>query len=449
MRNLNVLSAGATAILLAALVLAIQTALPAPARAVDPPQVKVGADVRLRGYYLDNWLDFDDAQKRDEWSVFRLRTRVYVSAAMENGVSAYVRIGNQNFSEGVTAVPSADGDKWEEENKSNKFFVDAAYISVKDLFGLPLELLAGRQNLMYGSGWVIADGQSQYGSTSTYIDGIKLVWRMGTNVALDALYFKDEEKKRDSVTPDDITFAGFYLTSKAPLPIGQQEIYVLGRFDQTIRKEVYMAGARLSNRYESGVDYSAEGAWQAGKARPKIDQNAYGLKIDLGYTIETAATPRLYGGFVRLTGDDYGTEDEFEGWDVFYGGWPQYGDLLAWRYVNAGTDNAISIYDPNYNALSTVAGEAVYSNLNMYTAGLELRPVDGLKFGFSYSRMIADHTTDGIDAGLGNYYQLTGEYRYSPHLTFGLYAALIDPGDAFVGRNDPASEAFWEVNLSF
>ncbi len=150
-----------------------------------------------------------------------------------------------------------------------------------------------------------------------------------------------------------------------------------------------------------------------------------------------------------MTGDDYGTADEYEGWDVFYGGWPQYGDLLAWKYINVGAGNAISIYDPNYNALSTVGGEAVYSNFDLYTAGIEVRPVEGFKTGFSYSRMIADETVDGIDPDLGDYYQLTAEYRYSPHLTFGLYAALIDPGDAFVGRNDPASEAFWEVNLSF
>ncbi len=150
MRKLHLLSAALAAPIMsafaaaifAALQLALQIALPAPAYAVDPPQVKVGGDVRLRGYYLDNFLDFDDAQRSDEWSVFRLRTRVSVSAAMENGVSAYVRIGNQHYSEGVTAVPSADGDRWEEENKSNKFFVDAAYIDVKDLFGLPLELFS-------------------------------------------------------------------------------------------------------------------------------------------------------------------------------------------------------------------------------------------------------------------------------------------------------------------
>jgi hypothetical protein len=63
--------------------------------------------------------------------------------------------------------------------------------------------------------------------------------------------------------------------------------------------------------------------------------------------------------------------------------------------------------------------------------------------------MIADETTDEIDHGLGDYYQLVAEYRYSEHLKFGMYAALIDPGDAFVGRSDPASEAFWELNLGF
>lgn len=421
------------------------------ARAVDPPQVRVGGEVRMRGYYLNNFLDFDDSNNRDEWSVFRLRTRVYVSAAVDEGVSAYVRIGNQLFGEGVTAQPSASGDRWEEENKSNKFFVDAAYIDVKGFFGLPLDVQAGRQNLFYGSGWVICDGQSQYGSTSTYMDGVRLVWRMSSTVSLDALYFKDEEKRRDDTTPDDITFGGFYLTAESLFPSSRGEVYALTRFDQTTGKEIYMAGARVSGRYESGLDVSAEGALQTGRFNRELDQNAYGIKLDLGFTFDEIATsPRLFGGLVRLTGDDTGTGSaENEAWDVFYGGWPQYGDLLAWKYINAGADNAIAIYDSSYAAGSTVAGEVVYANFNMITIGLEGRPVEALKVNVSLSRLVADQTNPGIGDDIGDYYQLTGEYRYSQHLAMGLYAALIDPGNAFGGGSDPASEAFWEMTLSF
>ncbi len=429
--------------------LAIVLALRGAALAADAPEIKVGGEVRMRGYYLNNFLDFADSNNADEWSIFRIRTRVFVSASLDNGVSAYVRLGNQNYGEGVAGLPS-DGDKWEEENKSNKFFVDAAYIDVKGLFGLPLDVQFGRQNLMYGSGWVILDGQSQYGSTSAYLDGVKLVWRLRSDVALDALYFKDEEKKRDDTTPDDITLLGFYLTSKYPLPTGQQEFYFLNRRDDLIGKEIYMAGARLSNAYAFGLDYSAEAAWQTGKFKHKIDQSAYGMKLDMGYRFNAApASPRLYGEFVRLTGDDYGSTDTNESWDVFYGGWPQYGDLLVWKYINVGSGNSISIYDPNYNAGSTVGAEAVYSNFDLFTAGIEIKPLELLKAGFSYSRLIADETTPGADDDIGDYYQLTAEYRYSTHLTFGMYAAIIDPGNAFGGLSDPASEAFWDVTLNF
>jgi len=429
--------------------LAIVFALRGTAFAADAPQVKVGGDVRMRGYYLKNFLDFSDSSNADEWSLFRIRTRVFVSASLDNGVSAYVRIANQNYGEGVTGLPS-DGDKWEEENKSNKFFVDAAYIDVKELFGLPLDVQLGRQNLMYGSGWVILDGQSQYGSTSAYLDGVKLAWRLRSDVVLDALYFKDEEKKRDNTTPDDITLLGFYLTSKYPLPMGQQEIYALNRRDELIGKEIYMIGARLSNTYASGFDYSAEAAWQTGKFKRKTDQEAYGLKMDLGFRFkEVLASPRLYGEFVRLTGDDYSSSDTNEAWDVFYGGWPQYGDLLVWKYINVGAGNSISIYDPNYNAGSTVGAEAVYANFDLFTAGIEIKPLELFKVGFSYSKLIADETTPGADDDIGDYYQLTAEYRYSPNLVLSMYAAMIDPGAAFAGRSDPASEAFWDATLNF
>jgi hypothetical protein len=418
--------------------------------AVDPPEVKVGGEVRMRGYYLNNFRDFDDSNKRDEWNVLRLRTRVFVSAAMDRGVSVYIRIGSQHYSEGVTAAVPADGDRWEEENKSNKFFVDAAYVDAAGLFGLPLDLRAGRQNLVYGSGWVIFDGQSQYGSTSTYLDGVKLAWRIRRDVALDALYFKDEERSRDNAAPDDITLTGMYLTSSLELPVGNQEFYALGRQDESIGKEIYMFGARFSNAYEPGFDYSAEGAAQTGKFKQGIDQSAYGAKIDVGFKFkDVAAAPRLFAAIVRLTGDDEGTPGTNEAWDVFYGGWPQYGDLLAWKYINAGPDNSIAIYDPGYNAGSTVGGEALYSNFDMVTAGVNVWPAEGLKTSASYSRISANRTFGGADKDIGDYYQVTAEYRYTDHLKFGMYAARIDPGAAFGALNDPASEAFWEIMLNF
>jgi len=430
-------------------------------RAIETKEIKilgdvrlqVGGEVRMRGYYLDNFLDMSDSSDADQWSVFRIRTRVYVHAFLERNVFASVRIGNQHFSEGVTSIPLAGGDHWEQENKSNKFFVDEAYVDAKQVFGLPLDLQIGRQNPMYGTGWIVMDGQSQYGSTSAYLDGLRLAWHLGEQVTLDGLYFKDEERDRSNAAPDDITLMGVYFTSTAPLPIGRkQEFYALGRKDELILKEIYMFGGRLSNAFESGVDYSAEGAWQTGRFAQGMDQRAYGLKLDLGYRIlDAPATPRFYGQLVRFTGDDFDTPGRREAWDVYYGGWPQFGDLLVWKYINAGAGNAISRYDPAYALGSSVAGEAVYSNFNMYTGAVDVWPLRdlSLKLTASYSRLAADETAGTADDEIGDYYQLGADYRYSKNVTFSFYGALLDPGAAFGEGADPAAEGYWDITLSF
>jgi hypothetical protein len=356
-----------------------------------------------------------------------------------------VRFGNQNFGEGSTY----DG-QWEIDNRSNKFFVDAAYVDIRNVFDQPLDIRFGRQTAMYGSGWILFDGQSQFASTSLYFDGVKLAWRIREDLVLDAMYLKEKERLRNNTSPDDITMAGLYFTAKYPNRVGQQEIYALNRHDELIGKDIYMIGGRLSNTYGFGFDYGAEGAWQLGKFKTGIDQDAYGFKLDAGYRFNGVATrPRLYGQFVRLTGDHSCTTDKNEAWDVFYGGWPQYGDLLVWKYVNVGSKISIAIYDPDYNAGSTVIGEAVYSNFNIIGGGIGIQPIESLTARLSYSKIIVDRYAVGTSDDFGDYYQFSGKYRYSKHVSVAVYAAMIDPGGAFAGRKDPATEAFWEVDLDF
>ncbi len=54
------------------------------------------------------------------------------------------------------------------------------------------------------------------------------------------------------------------------------------------------------------------------------------------------------------------------------------------------------------------------------------------------------------DDDYGDYYQLQLSYPYTKALTFSLYAAAIEPGDAFPDSNDDmAHELFFETNLAF
>ncbi len=416
-------------------------AAPVVAAASWTDSFKIGGQVRMRGYNLQNFLDLDDDGDGDNWDVFRHKTSIWLSADASEKVSGYVKLSNQNYGEGITFA---------DDNNSNKVFVDNAYIDVKDMFDLPIDARIGRQNVMYGTGFVLFDGQSQFASTSIYLDGVKLSWKINDNVTLDGLYFKDEEIERANTDQDDITVGGAYLTAKeCPFTGAKSELYALNRHDETLGKDIWMYGLRLSDKFESGFDYSLEGAIQKGDAAEDVDQDAFGYKLGAGYTFTKAdMKPRVYVGYSFLSGDEDPTDDDSERWDTFYGGWPQFGDIVAWKFLNL--PNAIAnTYDPTFSELSSTTAEAVYSNFGLFTIGASANLFKNFSADISYSLMTADETQNGFDDDIADIYQATLKYQYSDKLSFSVYGALFDAGDAFGDDADNATEVFWEANYMF
>jgi len=430
-----------------------------PAYALEGPEIDFGGAVRLRGYSMENFWDFNDQADVDNWSVFRLYTTINAKADLGDNVFAYVQLSNQNFSEGVTDVAL---DKWEKDNESNKVFVDNAFIDVNKSFNLPMNLRVGRQNLMYGTGFVLFDGQSQYASTSLYLDGVKLTWDITDNAKIDFLYFKDQEYNRADFADDDITLSGAYFTGKCPVVGGQQEIYILNRKDDGFdftgggplvagagKKDIWMYGLRLSDKFPVGLDYSAEIAYQDGHLRSSdLEQDALGYKLDLGYAFDAPLTPRIFAGYTYMSGDDDFADGESNAWDVFYGGWPQFGDLLAWVFVNAPPNTAAAPVAGS-NDVASVGGEAAYTNLLLPKVGVSMVAGD-LSAELSYTMIMIDEPIGVASHDFGDYYQLGTKYAYNKYLSFGTYAAVIDPGEAFSGpADDTVYELFWETQVKF
>ncbi len=418
-------------------------------------QFDLGGDVRLRWYDFENFWDFNDNNDTDNFETFRLRTRIYTKATLTDNITGFVRLGNQTYGENVGEGKNAD----------DNVFVDNAYIDIKNFFDLPVDLRLGRQNLMYGSGFVLFDGESEAASTAIFFDAVKLTWHLADTARMDIIYAIDEENSRAENGGDDISLGGAYLTANCPSMGGQQEVYFLNRRDDGIKKDILMTGARLSDRLECGLDYSAEAAYQWGDAYEDatgkvLDHDAWGCKLEAGYSLPMGSLKlRPFVGYAVLSGDDDPNDDEFEGWDVFYGGWPQFGDLLAWTAVNLAPRGAAGpvTLSPNYEDSGTVTGEANYSNLRLTTLGVDVG-MEKLKATLSYTKLTIDEEDTAAatnvafadDDDYGDYYQLKMQYAYCKCLTFALYAAAIDPDDAFPDTNeDLAHEFFLESNLSF
>ncbi len=427
------------------LVFAVNSVFGAAVVPVGETALTFGGDLRVRGYALENMWDLDDADDGDRWSVLRNRTRFFVKAELPRDTRAFLRVANQNWGAGVTGSDPAD--RWEADNKSAKVFVDEAWIELGDAFGLPLDARVGRQTVSYGSGFVLFDGQSQLASTANYLDGVRLSFEIMPGLTVDALHFKDQENARDDAAVDDLTLTGLYLTHH-PDDHTSREAYVLRREDQILGKDVRLFGGRLAGGFGDAVDYDLEGGLQRGDLAPDTAHEAWGCSAEIGFTFSDEPTGvRVFGGFVGLSGDDPATLDTGERWDVFYGGWPRYGDLLAWLYLNLGPGNAMSAYDPAYAAASSVGGEVVYGNLLMTTAGLDIKPTPRLNARVSYSIM-KTHRAAGSNE-IGDYYQLRIRYQYAEGVSLGLYAGLLDPGAAYGPDADAVHELFWETVLNF
>ncbi|MCB1151760.1 hypothetical protein KDK88_09430 [bacterium] len=406
--------------------------------AAPPADWTVGGDVRVRGYHLENMWDVDSTADADRWSVWRHRTRLWAAAELDRGAQAYVRLANQHFGEGVT-----DAGAWEEDNKSDKVFVDNAWVRLPDLLGLPLELTAGRMDVRYGSGFVLFDGQSQTASTSAYLDGVKARLAPATGVTLDLLHFKDQENRRDDASHDDVTLSGAYLTLGDGQP---REAYLLRRVNQALDREVWTGGARVGGA-AGRLTWRAEAALQRGDADALRTLEAWGATADLRLGVDAAGTA-LLAGFTGLSGDDPATAGVDERWDVVHGGWPRLGDLPAWLYLNVGPHNAVSGFDPGYADGSSRPGEVVYGNLIMPWAGVELRPRADVTARAWWSSLRAHRSAAASDR-IGELLQLSVKHRWSADVTLALYAARLWPGDAYGPDADPATEVFWEINLAF
>ena len=417
-------------------------------------RVSLGGQVTFRGYNLQNVWDFNDEVDSDNWDTFRLKGSLKATVKATDDVTAVVQLTDQTYGENTGVGDNVD----------NKIFLDNAYIEARNLFGVPVDGTFGRQNLIYGSGFVVLDGQSQFASTSIYFDGIKLRWHLTDTMTLDGLYMKDQENQRaddadGNTTPDnrgdDITLSGAYFTSNKCPMVGKSELYILNRNDEYFGKDIWMYGARVSNKLENGFDYSLEGAIQRGDANRTLDQDAFGYKLDGGYTVKAVSmTPRFYLGYAFMSGDENASDQESNQWDVFYGGWPQFGDLMAWKYLNLpSTANSLKGVYSGYNAYSNVIGEAIYSNFSIATLGASANLLKNFSVNLSYSLLTFDEVAAGMDDDFGDYYQTTLKYQYNKQLSFSLYAALLSPGDAFKfsadAPMDDATEAYWETEYKF
>ncbi|HIJ74805.1 MAG TPA: alginate export family protein [Candidatus Hydrogenedentes bacterium] len=354
------------------------------------------------------------------------RTRLNVRADFTDCVVAFVELESY--------------DVWGEDFRSNYITgadmraasvddleVYQAYIEASEMWDMPLRARIGRQELSFGSEWLV--GPKDFGPMfmGRSFDAVRLTY--GTDV-YDIDVWSAKLVDTSPVEEDgDVDFYGVYGTCRAlenvtfdaywlfvrdgralndtnggPLFEWVEDVLGLDDYDVT---ELHTVGLRAAGAV-GAFDFGAEAAYQLGDAgqvgfnfKPWVygdddeDFSEWALKLDVGYTFDVAWNPRVHAGYSY-----YGGEDNR--------------DLSFWEWINPFDRPEASVSfnrlfsNHMYNGFFDLQNEL--SNVHIYRIGANLFPTECLSV--------------HLDAG---YFEVDEPFAWPVHVTLGRWRIPIVP----------------------
>ena len=443
-----------------------------------------------------------------DWSRYESSVLLNVKADFTDNVSAFFELydwfiwgedfRSVNYVTGVDNRPGAFPGEGDVE-------IEQAYVEARELFGQPLRLRVGRQDLVFGKGWLVTNmlTPSQYSSH----DAIRLTYAEN-DWTVDA--FASKLADRFAVDNDaDIDFYGIHasyagikalnlsaywfflrdgldLQDTAGTPALEFWEDLLGRddYDSTSLHTLGMRGFGTSGAF----DYDLELAYQFGEASTTGfrfkplgmvygDDDAkfgnLGAELTVGYTFaDTAWSPRVYALGLYFEGEDNRNISFLDWLNPFY-------------KPEASVNFNRLFSDKNY--MPVINDNGWLSNVWQVQLGVEVKPTDKILVHFhgAYDGVVAPFDPPaGIDIG-GNHVPIAPflsfwtddgsselgwelaawvRYQYSPDLWFMLYGNYLFTGDgltdgAFIQFNgtdfsggsddEDAGYVFWMAVLRF
>jgi hypothetical protein len=323
------------------------------------PAFKWGFQERLRNEFMNNNVDFN-ADKDDKQDFYRVRTSLWGQYDFSSKLSVRVQINNEFRHYTDTRVTDAG-----RENTGDEIIFEHLFLKYTTGSQNPVTVTLGRQNLMYGEGFILMDGGPWDGSRTIYHDAAKISYKKG-DVTYDLLGISNPQydyrlpKLRFTETGgkylglpknydghqlmnDGLEEAlGLYITKKPATGTQlegyyfykvEQPEYALPAFQgitaaQKSRLNLHTVGGRVVHPLAANLKLLTEWAYQTGgQAENKI--SAYGGYANLAYTLLPKKNGVLTAGFNLLSGDDPKTAD-VEGWNPLFSRWPKWSELYIY-----------------------------------------------------------------------------------------------------------------------
>jgi len=356
--------------------------------------VEVGGGIRIRG----NWYDFDNSAA--EVAFVEQRTRLNVKADFTDNVSTYIEFDNygnwgtdfrSDFLTGVDGAGAGDISLYQ------------AYIEANEMWGTPLRLRVGRQELAFGSQWLVGVNDASSFFQGLSFDGIRLDYTTD-QFTVAAFATKLAEGLDDLYSDSDTDFYGIYgsYTGIEDVTIDAYWLYLRDDNSRFANADVdiHTIGLRGAGTI-SAFDFEAEIAYQFGSLDRdgrggELDYGQFAGNLEVGYTFDATIQPRIFLGGAYFGGD---TDDDLSFNRLF----------SNWEYTEffANTDE---------------------SNIWLIRAGVSIMPTEAIKLSLAATYFQVDDTIDNTfffglfgdetDDTLGWELGLYGSYQYSEDLAF-------------------------------
>jgi len=348
-----------------------------------------GGDIRLRGISFDNIplnADPPGVTRGGKNVFFRGRTRVWGQYTFSDYVLFKARLVNEFRS-------YETGSGTNTYDFPDEYVFDHLYLDFKDLADGLLDLRIGRQDLIYGTGKVILDGNPLDGSRTIYFNAVKASLKWDTTVA-DILGIWNEpeddlainSQHRDLVGipgkyPTDMVESGggIYLKNKSleKMPFeayylykneSDYEFWVPGQAGAPPTKvvqphdlDLHTLGFRLMPKFTDSLSGNLEVAGQVGERGPQ-DVSGWMVDAKLSYKFPVdTVNPTGSVGIYHLSGNDPNTTDD-EGWNPLWARWPQYSELYVYGFDADGAGRWSNLTMP-YLGLDIPCSQNVSLNL--------------------------------------------------------------------------------------
>ena len=309
---------------------------PAAAQDAPEPRLKLIFVERFRFEAWDNAVSLDDAAG-DATAYTRNRRTLGLDWKAAKNLEFRGKVTNEFR---VYLAPKDRAFTWHE------LIVDNLYVKWAAPGRVPFTVTAGRQDLNFGEGFVIADGTPRDGSRSYYFNALRLDADLAEGHRLTAFAHATEATDRllPVVNPLPQTLAEqperalalYYAGTFGGATVDAYAIHKTTEANEAwpVAARTGTFGARTVLPLAKSLALTAEAALQTG-GYGEAGRSAYGAIAHLDCDLEgTWPFPgSVVVGGVLLSGDDPATA-RMEGWDPVFSRWPKWSESYIYTFTN-------------------------------------------------------------------------------------------------------------------